>query len=102
MEVILHAEGDNYKKLKDKLLTDEIVNRASITFKDAKQFGKERGYFCIVKGDEEKCTRAVQLAKTEEGEELAKELTGEEKEEVLKKIKEEEDRAIEGFGNMLG
>jgi len=103
MEVILHAEGDNYRKLKERLLGDEVVNRASITFKDAKQFEKERGYFCIIKGDEERCAKALELAKDQEtGEELAKELTGEEKEKVLKALEEEGDRANEGFGNMFG
>jgi hypothetical protein len=110
MEVVLHAEGENYKKIKDKLLTDEVVNRASITFKDAKQFGKDSGYIFIVNGEEHRCKRALELAKGEvdkesegkNGIELAKEVTGKEKEEILKKIKEEEDRAIEGFGGIFG
>jgi len=110
MEVILHAEGKNYKKLQDKLLKDEIVNRASIVFKEASQFGKESGYLCIVIGDEERCQRAVELAKgtNEEGEpageavDLAIEVTGDEKIEILKKIKEEENKAIEGFGGIFG
>jgi len=105
MEVLLHAETNNYKKIREKLLTDEVVNRASITFKEAKQFGRESGYLCVIKGEEPRCKRALELAKEEvEGEsvELAKEITGEEKEEILKKIKEEEDKAIEGFGNIFG
>jgi hypothetical protein len=105
MEVILHAQGKNYRKLQDKLLKDEIVNRASIVFKEAKQYGLDTGYLCIVRGDEERCGRAVDIAlgKAEEGdEELAVELTGAEKEEISKEIKEEEDKAIEGFGGIFG
>lgn len=102
MEVILHTEGDSYRKIKEKLLADEIVNRASISFKDAKQFGKESGYLCIVKGEEERCKRALELTEDEEGNELATEIKGGEKEEILKKIKEEEDKAIEGFGSIFG
>jgi enoyl-[acyl-carrier-protein] reductase (NADH) len=102
MEVILHVAGNNYAKLKEKLLADEIVNRASIVFKDAKQFDKEGGYLCIVTGTEERCKRALELTKDEEGKELATEISGEEKEEILKKIKEEEDKAIEGFGGIFG
>ena len=102
MDVILHAEGKNYRKLKEKLLADEIVNRASIVFKDAKQFDKESGYLCIVGGTEDRCERAKELAKDEEGNELATEISGEEKEEILKKVKEEEDKAIEGFGDIFG
>jgi len=114
MEVILHTDGNNYKKIKEKLLSDEIVNRASIVFKEATQFGKESGYLCVVTGDEERCKRALELAKGEVEEkektsmpvettaELAEEITGKEKEEILKKIKEEEDKAIEGFGGIFG
>ena len=102
MEVILHTEGKNYRKLKEKLLADETVNRASIVFKDAKQFGKESGYLCIISGTGDRCERAKELAKDEEGNELATEISGEEKEEILKKIKEEEDKAIEGFGDIFG
>jgi len=102
MEVVLHVEGNNYQKFKEKLLTDEVVNRASIVFKDAKQFGKDSGYLCIISGTEDRCKRAIELAKDEEGNELATEVTGEEKEEILKKIKEEEDKAIEGFGGIFG
>jgi hypothetical protein len=102
MEVLLHAEGDNYRKLKDMLLADETVNRASIVFKEAKQFGKEGGYLCIVTGAEDRCKRALELAKGKEGNKLATEVVGKEKEEILKKIKEEEDKAIEGFGGIFG
>ena len=101
MEVVLHVEGDKYIKLKEKLLKDEIVNRASIVFKDAKQFGKDSGYLCIVIGTDDRCERAKELAKDEEGNELAAEVTSEEKEEILKKIKEEENKAIEGFGSIF-
>jgi len=102
MEVVLQVEGKDFTKFKEKLLADEIVNRASIVFKDAKQFDKESGYLCIISGTEERCGRAKELAKDEEGNELATEIAGEEKEEILKKIKEEEDKAIEGFGGIFG
>jgi enoyl-[acyl-carrier-protein] reductase (NADH) len=102
MEIILHVAGNSYAKLKEKMLADEIVNRASIVFKDAKQFDKEGGYLFIVTGTEERCKRALELTKDEEGNELATEISGKEKEKILKKIKEEEDKAIEGFGGIFG
>ncbi len=102
MEIVLHVKGKEFTNFKEKLLGDEIVNRASIVFKDAKQFGKDSGYFCILSGTEDRCKRAIKLTKDEDGNELAKEIVGEEKEKILKKIKEEEDKAIEGFGNILG
>jgi len=102
MEVILQVEGKEFTKFKEKLLGDEIVNRASIVFKDAKQFGKDSGYFCIVTGTENRCKRAIELAKDKDGNELAVEVADNEKEEILKKIKEEETKAIEGFGGIFG
>jgi len=102
MEIVLHVEGKGFTNFKEKLLRDEIVNRASIVFKDAKQFGKDSGYFCIISGSEDRCKRAIELAKDEDGNELAKEIVEEEKEEILKKIKEEENKAIEGFGGIFG
>jgi len=102
MEIVLQVEGKDFAKFKEKLLADEIVNRASIVFKDAKQFGKEGGYLCIVSGTEDRCKRAIELSKDEDGNELATEVADKEKEEILKKIKEEEDKAIEGFGGIFG
>ncbi len=101
MEIILHSKGEKYSKFKESILKDETVNRASIVFKDAQQFGKEDGHVCIIRGDEERCNRALELAKTD-GEKLAEEIKGKEKEVILKKIKEDEEKAIEGFGNILG
>lgn len=105
MEVILHAEEGNYMKLKDKLMADEVVNRASMTFRDAKMYGMKGGYLLIITGTEDRCKHAVDLSKERQnGEEvvLAKEISGGEKEEILRKIKEEEDKAAEGFGNIFG
>ena len=102
MELVLHVDSINFTKFKEKLLTDEIVNRASIIFKDAKQFEKGSGYFCIVTGTEDRCKKALELAKGEDGKELAKEVSGKEKEKILKTIKEEENKAIEGFGSIFG
>jgi hypothetical protein len=108
MEIIMHAEGKNYKKLQGKLLKDEVVNRASVVFKEASQYGLGSGYLIIVRGDEERCTRALEVAagkadgEQDAGEQLAEEITGEQKEEISKKIKEGENKAIEGFGSIFG
>lgn len=102
MEIVLHIEGKEFTNFKEKLLRDEIVNRASIVFKDAKQFGKDSGYFCILSGTEDRCKRAIELTKDKDGNELAVEVADKEKEEILKKVKEEENKAIEGFGGIFG
>jgi hypothetical protein len=111
MEVVLQTDADKFARFKDSLLKDETVNRASIVFKGAEEFGLgDKGYYCCVSGLDAQCKRALELAKggaggekeAESGSELAKEVAGDKKEKILKKIKEEEDRAMEGFGGIFG
>jgi hypothetical protein len=96
MDVLLLIKAEDYQKVSEMLKKDEIVSLASLVFKDAKQFGKE-GYYCWISGLEQQCKRALELTK-----DLAKEITGEEKEEFIKKVKEEEEKAVEGFGAIFG
>jgi nitrogen regulatory protein PII len=93
MEILLKTK--NYQKLKEILLKDDLASRASIIFKDAKLFGKE-GYYCYASGTEEKCKRILELSK-----ELAEEVKNKEREEVIRKIKEEEEKANIGFGEIF-
>ena len=105
MEIVLQIKTKNYQKVKDILLKDDSVSRASIVFKEGGIIGKE-GYYSYIIGSEEQCKRTLSLVKQKDektGEviELAKEVGGKDKEELISKIKEEEDRAIEGFGNII-
>jgi hypothetical protein len=104
MEIVLHIESKDYAKVKEILLKDDIVSRSSMTFKEGGIIKKE-GYYCYLSGTEEQCKKALELIneKDENGEEveLAKEASEEEKEELINKIKEEEDKAIEGFGGII-
>ena len=105
MEIVLKIESKNYAKVKDILLTDDIVSRSSMIFKEGSIIGKE-GYYCYLSGTEDQCKKALELIKekTETGEivELAEKANDKEKKELINKIKEEEDKAIEGFGNIIG
>lgn len=106
MEIVLQIETKDYTKVKDILFKDDYASRASIVFKEGSIVNKE-GYLCYISGPDEQCKRAMELVKpkdekTGEVTELAKEVTGKEKDEVINKIKEEEDRAAEGFGNIIG
>lgn len=105
MEIVLKIESKNYQKVKDILLRDDTVSRSSVTFKEGSIIDKE-GYYCYLSGTEEQCKKALELVREkneETGEivELAKEATSKEKKELINKIKEEEDRAIEGFGGII-
>ena len=96
MEVVLKFEAKDLQKLKDVLLKDDSVSRASMTFKDAGFIGKQ-GYYCYISGVEEQCKKAVELVKG-----MAAAVEGDEKEQVIKKIKEEESKATEGLGGIFG
>jgi len=107
MEVLLQIEAKDYQKVREILLKDEIVSRASIIFKDSKLFDRE-GYLCYISGSEDQCKRTLELIKikpkeeSEEVIELAKEVKDKEKEEIINKIKKEEHTAMEGFGGIFG
>ncbi|MCS7134785.1 MAG: hypothetical protein N3D78_02710 [Candidatus Aenigmarchaeota archaeon] len=92
MELLIFVEKKNYKKVEELLKKDDIVSGASIKIRDASDFGKE-GFYFLLEGTEEKINKAKELSKN-----LAMEVVGKEKEGVVAKIKEEEEKAIEGFG----
>ena len=96
MEVIMFVGKENYPKLRELLLKDDLVSRASVIFKDATSLGyKKEGYYCYVSGTEESCKKALEISK-----DLAEKVENED--EIISKIKEEEKSAIEGFGGIFG
>ncbi len=96
MEVVLKFDKKDLQRVKEILLKDEVVSRASIIFKEGEIIGEEN-YYCYISGLEEQCKRALELTK-----DIAKEAEKEEKNKVIEKIKEEEERANEGFGAIFG
>jgi hypothetical protein len=98
MEVLFEVERNKLSKTKDVLLRDDIVSRASVLFKDASTFDIKRDvYFVYVAGLEEACKKTKDLMK-----DLGKEVEKKLKEEIIAKIKEEEDSAATGFGAIFG
>lgn len=97
MKVIYEIEQSDLKKVKDKLLKDDLVGRASVVFKDGKALELGDKYYCYLSGSEDACERSEELMK-----ELGKKVDGEEKEKVIQKIQEEEDQAMQGFGGIFG
>jgi hypothetical protein len=72
------------------------VSRGSITIKSPSSLEiKEDGYFFILGGPESTIKRAEELTKG-----LAERYKNAKK--VLEKVQEQEDSAIEGFGNIIG
>ena len=97
MKVIYETEKSNFQKSKDILLKDDLVGRASILFKDGDALGLEDKYYCCVSGVEEACKKSEELMKN-----LGKKVDKKTKEEILQKIKEEEEQAMQGFGGIFG
>jgi hypothetical protein len=93
MEIVLKIRKENLQKVKDILLTDDTVSRASLIFKETKSLGfKDNEYFCYISGLEEACNKAKELTKK-----LAEISNKKEESDVIKKIKEEEESAMSGF-----
>jgi hypothetical protein len=83
-------------KLKEVLNKDDSVSRASITFREGSMIGKE-GYFCLIQGNEEQRKKAIELSK-----DLAKEADKKDSENLIAKIREEEEKASAGMGSIFG
>ena len=98
MEVVFKIKKENLQKAKDVLLKDEKVSRASVLFKESSGLGFEGDdYYCYISGLEEACEKAKELMK-----DLGEVAEEEEMKKVIEKIKEEEESAMTGFGNIFG
>lgn len=96
MQEVWLVSAENKNKAEMAVKQDDIVSRASIVIKAPSSLDiKEDGYFLIIEGTEEVIKRADELLK-----DLGKKY--EDKEKVLAVVKEQEDKATEGFGNILG
>jgi len=98
MKAVFFINPENYSKVKSLVYADDVVSRQTINFREARALGLHKdGYYLEIDGPNE----AVHKAKEILGD-LAKEASGKEKEEFLKKIKAEEESAAEGFGSLFG
>ena len=98
MEIVFKIKKQNLQKAKDLFLTDNVISRASVIFKEAKSLGMEKDeYYCYVSGTNDACGKAKQLIR-DLGELIKK---GEEKK-IIDKIKQEEESAMSGFGSIFG
>ncbi len=63
MEKLFFVEMSKLQKVKEILLKDELVSRASIVFKDAKMLTGKEGHYCYISGLEEQCDKALKILK---------------------------------------
>ena len=96
MDLLLFCRKEDSKNLEEKLKKDDLVSGASIKIRDANILNKDGVYFYL-EGTNDKIERARELSKG-----LAEEISGEEKESVVKILREEEEKAMEGFGLIIG
>ena len=89
--------GEDLEKVRQALMSDEITSKANIVFKDAKLLTGREGYYIRVIGTEEQLKRIKEIIG-----ESAKEIEAKEVEEVLKKLQEEDESALAGFGSIFG
>ncbi len=96
MKEIFLVSSENKAKAEEAVKKDDLVSRSSIVIRSAASLEiKEDGYFIIIDGKDEAIKKAEESLK-----ELAKKYK--KKEIVEKKMQEQEDSAITGFGNILG
>jgi len=89
--------GEDVEKVRQALMSDEVTSRANIVFKDAKLLTGRDGYYIRVIGTEEQLKRIKEIIAGS-----AKEIDAKEIEEVLKKLQEEDESALAGFGSIFG
>ena len=90
MQRVFEVSKENKNKVENILKKDDLVSRQSITMR----IFDDNAYF-LIEGEEEAIKRAEELLK-----DLAKIAKNEQ--EIIKKIKEEEEQALVGFGSILG
>lgn len=96
MREVWHTSSDRRARAEEVLKKDDVVGRQSIYVRDCRSLeAAEEGFFIIIDGSEEAIKRADSLLKG-----LAEKYK--KKEEVLRKFEEEEAKAAEAFGFIIG
>lgn len=96
MKEVLLVKAENKQKVEDILKRDNLVSRGSITIKSPSSLEiNEDGYFFILDAQPDVIKRAEELTSG-----LA--VRYKDAKRVIEKVEEQENNAIEGFGNILG
>ena len=99
MDWIVFVKKENVNKAEEKLRSDfDIAAKQSITVRDARSLDIEKdGSFFLISGTDEGIEKCKELIK-----EFVEEIDEGYLDEAKEKIKEEEDKAAEAFGGILG
>jgi len=92
---------ENKDKVECLIKQDDLINRQSIIIRSADSLDIndkfKNGYFLLIDGNDEAIKKADKLLK-----DLSERVVNKNEEKIISKIKEEEEKAIEGFGGILG
>jgi len=98
MEFVCLVKNENVRKAEEILKKDDVTSRLGITIRDAKAVGLHlNGTIFIIDGADEGVKRAKELIK-----DLIENAENKDLEIAKHRIKEEQDRAAEGFGGIFG
>ena len=98
MRAVFFIQSENFSKAKSIVYGDEVVSKQSVNFRESRAMGFDKdGYYLDIDGSGEAISKAKEILA-----DIAKEVGEKEKEEVLSKVKEQEDSAASGFGSLFG
>lgn len=98
MKAVFFIPSENFSKAKNVIYADDLVSRQTVNFRESRALGfKKDGYYVEIDGSGEAVKRTKEIIGN-----LGKEVDEKEKEEVLKKITEQEESAAAGFGSIFG
>ena len=90
MKSVFVVESGSKAELEKAVKSDDALNRGSIMFRDGSNFGRPGIFYLIYDGTEQAVKAISGMAKRAENEK-----------EIIKAVEEEEERAAQGFGNIL-
>ena len=98
MKVVFFVPKEGFPGVKNKVYSDDLLSRQSITVRDNSAIGMQKeGYYVMIDGDEKAAARAREMLKG-----IAEELAGSDAESVISAIEGQEESAAEGFGAIFG
>jgi len=98
MKIVFNISTDKRAEAENLVRADDVINRQSIIIRAAESLGisgLEKCYIMIIDGSEQAVQQAKELLKDKA--EIIDDSRA-----IIEKIKEEEDNAVQGFGNIFG
>lgn len=97
MKLVFCVDSESKTEV-DGIIDEDPISRLSVTEKDTRALDLDLdGTVFVLDGDDKICQEAKEKLT-----EVSEELTGDDKEEVLNALEEEEKKSREGFGSIFG